>query len=188
MDESFLEAAGCGFYVLAAAVFDPSAEQHARTEMLRLRGTRAISKLHWNEMDIRQRHAAARTVGMLDSMSVVTVGTPVPAKRQERARAKCLERMVTELHGWGVELLLIEARTAQLDDRDLRTVIGARYNLPKGARFRTEHRTGTAEPLFWAADIVAGAVRAERMGEPDFKAALADHLCELAVDTGCGHA
>ncbi|EWC63463.1 hypothetical protein UO65_1140 [Actinokineospora spheciospongiae] len=44
----------------------------------------------------------------------MAVGTPVPAKRQERARAKCLERMVTEPHDWGVELLMIEARTAQL--------------------------------------------------------------------------
>jgi hypothetical protein len=38
----------------------------------------------------------------------------------------------------------------------VRTVRGARYALPKGTRLQVEHVPGAVEPLFWAADIVAG--------------------------------
>jgi hypothetical protein len=118
----------------------------------------------------------------------VTVGTPVPQRRQERARAACLTRLVVELHGLGVGRLLMEARERELNRRDVRTVAGARYALPTSAVFRIDHEFAVNEPLLWAADVVAGAVRSHRLGVHAPRVLLDDCLYEVAIDTGCGHA
>src|SRR2546421_9399633 len=87
LDESFHEASVGGFYVLSAAVFDPAVYEPARKAMREIRGKRNTSKLHWNEMDSQQRRNAVKTVAGIDGLYVVAVGTPVPRRRQERARA-----------------------------------------------------------------------------------------------------
>jgi hypothetical protein len=184
-DESFQESPDSkGFYVLAAVVFDHDTCDHVREMLLKLRGQRA-TKLHWNEMDRHERHTAARRLAEISGLHVVTVGSPVPHRRQERARAVCLTRLVHELHGYGVRELLMEARTGVLDKRDVNTVTGARHQFPKGTRFRVTHQPGAAEPLFWAADIVAGAVRAHRLGTAAYWEVLTDRLYEIDLDTDC---
>lgn len=50
------------------------------------------------------------TTGASKGFHVVAVGNPVPRRRQERARAACLTALVGELHGFGVQYLLIEVR------------------------------------------------------------------------------
>ncbi|MCS7479842.1 hypothetical protein ACFFQW_19015 [Umezawaea endophytica] len=40
---------------------------------------------------------------------MVTVGTPVPRRRQEQARALCLNSLVRELHGFGVDAGAVRA-------------------------------------------------------------------------------
>ena len=59
---------------------------------------------------------------------------------------------------------MMEARQDKLDRDDVQLVTDTRYDLPKGTQLRVDHQRGAAEPLFWAADIVAGAVRADREG------------------------
>lgn len=95
LDESFHEAPTGGFYVLAAAKFDPGSYDLVRAVMRAILGKRNTSKLHWNEMDDQQRRSAVKTVAGIDGFHVVAVGTPVPRRRQERARAKCLHRLVS---------------------------------------------------------------------------------------------
>lgn len=185
-DESFHEVDGVGgFYVLAAALFKVTSFADAREAMKSLRGRRRSAKLHWNEMDELQQQTAAKAVADLDGFHVVTVGAPVPGKKQERARVRCLGQLVYELHGFGVELLVMESRTPALNRRDIRTVTGARYGLPKGTRFRIEHVKGAEEPLCWVADIVAGALRAQREGRPGLRELLDDCVYEIEVETGC---
>ncbi|HEV8557215.1 MAG TPA: DUF3800 domain-containing protein [Actinophytocola sp.] len=184
-DESFHEAPSGGFYVLAAAMFDPAAYETARDAMRDVLGRRRAKKLHWNEMDAQQRHNAAKAVAGIDSFHVVTVGVPMPVKRQERARAKCLDRLVHELHSYGVTHLMIESRTDQLDRRDVATVTRARRHLSKDALFQVDHQAGADEPLFWAADVVAGAVYAHRRGQPGYRRVLDDCLYEIDVATDC---
>ena len=183
-DESFHEADRGGFYVLAAAVFDPDALDSTRAAMLSLRGSRRMAKLHWNEMGERDHTVATAAVVAQGGLHLVAVGSPVPRTRQERARARCLTTLVAELHSYSVTDLVIEARTKELDRRDVATVTGARYQLPKGTRFRVDHFVGSSEPLLWAADIVAGAVRAHREGNSTYRDRLVDHLYEIDVDTG----
>ncbi|MFF3275973.1 hypothetical protein ACFYWU_34300 [Streptomyces chrestomyceticus] len=184
-DELFQEKNSAGFYVIAAAVIEPAALAEASAAMQDLRGSRSTAKSHWTEMDHKQKTRAAELVAGIDGMHVVTVGSPVPARRQERARSKCLAHLVRELHSLGVDHLFMEAREAQLNKRDIKTVQHARFTLPKGASFRIEHRHGGQEPLLWVADIVAGARRAHELGAKDYWAALEEVALEVAVETGC---
>ena len=191
-DESFQEDPVHGFYVLAAAVFPPAIHDEVRELMLdlrcRLRNRRATDKLHWNHLEHYQQDAAAKQVAGIEGFHVVTIGTPVPQRRQERARAACLTRLVYELHSLGVTDLVMEAREAELNQRDVRTVIGARHGLLKRPEFRITHQFGAVDPLLWAADMVAGAVRAHRLGRPVPRDLLDGCLYEITIDTGCGHA
>jgi hypothetical protein len=93
--------------------------------------------------------------------------------------------MVCELHSYAVTELCMEARTPALNQRDIATTRGARYGLPKGTSFRINHIAGSREALFWAADIVAGAVRAHREGTSDYHAILRPCIYEIDVATGC---
>jgi hypothetical protein len=178
VDESFHEHPERGFYVLAAAIFDPDPDA-AREAMLALRGSRRrIDKLHWSEMGPAVQRKAASVVAGLGAAYLVTVGTPVRPRRRERARALSLRRLVFELHARGVTRLMMESRQDRLDADDRRTVISARYDLPKGTTLQVEHALGAVEPLFWVADIVAGAVRAAREGDPVHRETLGDS-CEV---------
>lgn len=125
-DESFWEDPAEGCYVLAAAVFEQQGQEPARQLMRSLLGSRRTDKLHWHEMDRLQQKDAAHRVAGIAGTHVVALGTPVPRRRQERARAACLTALVSALHGLGVRHLFLEARTAQLNRRDIATVQGVR--------------------------------------------------------------
>lgn len=185
-DESFHEHPEYGFYVLAGVVFVPAAIAGARQALQQMRGARRTGKLHWNEMDVRQQCSAAKQLADFDGLHVVVVGSPVPQRRQERARAQCLRRLVTELHSYEVTSLHLEARTQTLDKRDVQTVAGARQQvMPKGVDFRVDHPDGASEPLLWAADIVAGACRSAREGNTRPRELLAGRIYEISIDTQC---
>lgn len=70
----------------------------------------------------------------------------------------------------------------------MRTVIGARYGLPGRPEFRISHQFGAVDPLLWAADMVAGAVRAHRLGRRAARDLLDNCLYEITIETGCGYA
>lgn len=184
-DESFREAELGGFYVLAAAIFEPDSEDAARDAMRDLQGKRAPLKLHWNEMNQQLRRNAVKAIADLDGFYVVAIGSPVPTRRQERARAACLVQLTFELHGLGVTDLCMESRTPELNQRDVNTVRGARFCLPKGTIFRIDHLPGKQEALLWTADIAAGAVRAQHEGRADYQPLLGDILHEVDVTTDC---
>ncbi|WP_409494954.1 hypothetical protein [Amycolatopsis sp. cmx-11-12] len=93
--------------------------------------------------------------------------------------------MVLELSAFQVETLVLESRTSTLDARDVGTVKGARFALPKGTVFRVVHQPGRDEPLLWAADIVAGAIRAAKEGRPSCRRLIEDRVYEIAVETDC---
>jgi hypothetical protein len=133
-DESFKEDADHGVYVLAAAVLEEHEREAAREILLGLRGRRRVPKLHWYEMDQAEQHHAAKALADLESLNIVVIAAPVPPRRQERARVKCLERLVPELASFDVETLYLEGRQPSLNKRDERTVSWIRqHRLPKGA-------------------------------------------------------
>jgi hypothetical protein len=75
-------------YVLAAVVLDLASCEEVRDTMLslrqRLRGRRMSDKLHWNHLARGQREQAVKQVAALACLHVVTIGSPVPQRRQER--------------------------------------------------------------------------------------------------------
>ncbi|MFF4828237.1 hypothetical protein ACFY20_35730 [Streptomyces sp. NPDC001312] len=180
-DESFQEHDDAGFYIIAAAVIPDDAQEYVREEMLRLQARHSSTKVHWTKADDAQRGQLSRAVAALDGLHVVAVGAPVRPRRQERARAHCLNLLVCELHGFGVRHLFMEARDPVLNARDVATVQQARYALPKDAGFRLDHLPGVVEPLLWVADIVAGAVRAEKLGDPQYRDILGERVIDFPV-------
>ncbi|MGW5648990.1 hypothetical protein ACWEV3_29675 [Saccharopolyspora sp. NPDC003752] len=184
-DESFREAEIGGYYILAAVVFEAATHDLARSAMHGLRGSRNTYKLHWNEMTSQEKQNAAKTVAELEGFHIVVVGAPVPGRRQERARALCLTELVRELHGYGVDHLLMESRSRALNERDVATVRGARYELPRGAAFQIEHLPGSREALLWAADIVAGAVRTSKEGSNSCRELLEARLYQIDLAIDC---
>lgn len=184
-DESFREApGGAGYYIVAAAVFEPHALDEARDTLRTLHGGR-VGKLHWTQMKPVDQLRVARELAKLEALHLVTVGAPVPERKQDRARARCLRTLVFELHGYGVTHLVMESRTRQLNARDVDTVKASRFDLPKGTTFRIEHIRGGAEPALWAADVVAGAVRANHEGRAAYRALLEHRIYEVVVDVDC---
>ncbi|EME51438.1 hypothetical protein [Amycolatopsis decaplanina] len=181
-DESFKEDDGGGFYVLAAAVLPVERHAELRKVMFGMRAERT-GKLHWNVLTDGQKRAVVKQVADFEELHLVAVGTPVPARRQERGRSLCMQRLVMELHALDVCLLVAEGRTTQLDARDVRTVQQSRFSLPQGSAFRVRHVRGADEPLLWIPDIVAGAVRARRQGIPVYADQLGECTIELEVDT-----
>lgn len=184
-DESFQEKDSDGFYIIAAAVIEAAAIEQARELMMQLRGARATSKAHWTQMGSREREYAAKAVAGIGGLHVVAVGSPVPIRKQERARRKCLTELVVELHSFEVGHLYMEAREPQLNARDVKTIQYARFKLPKGTRFRIDHVPGGTEPLLWVADVVAGACRAERLGQGIYREALGETVMDFEVTTDC---
>ncbi|KAA5825350.1 hypothetical protein ABT337_31230 [Saccharopolyspora hirsuta] len=183
-DESFREHRQHGFYVLASVIFEAEVADDAREVLLGLRGKHR--KLHWYEMEPYEQHRIIKHLADLDGLHVVVTGAPVPLQKQERARAKCLTQLVHELHGFGVDLLVLEARSAELNRRDVSTAAAARRSfLPKEAQFRVDHCPGPLEPMLWAADVVAGACRAAYLGHSEFHDMLADRVYDIEIDTGC---
>lgn len=148
VDESYREHETGGFYVLAAAVFDEN-DDRARAAMLGLRGGRRVSKVHWNEMDVRDRGAAVAAGDVLDGVHLVAVGSPVVRRRQERARAVTLRRLVFELAARGVARLWVESRQANLDRRDVAVVVAARRPAS-----RRDSAAGAALPWFGRAVVM----------------------------------
>ncbi|WP_140403324.1 hypothetical protein [Microbacterium oxydans] len=149
-------------YLLGAAVADASRCEDMRARLQRL--PRRGPKLHWRNQDRRARDASIATIADFDAYHVVVIAAPVDSRRQERARALCLERLAWQLDGQGVQLLTLEARPLQLMQRDLRTVDALRGKraLPEGLRI--DHAQPSEEPMVWIADQVLGALGEKMSG------------------------
>ena len=143
-------------YLLGAVVCDSSATDTYREQLRHLR--RGKSKLHWRDLGAKGRTQAIDVIANLNAYHVVVVAAPVDLRRQERARALCLERLAWELDSDGVELLTLEARPPNLmrRDRQLVDVLRTRQALPTG--LRVQHGFPSEEPMLWIADQVLGAL------------------------------
>ena len=104
LTKSYLEACAnnAGFYVLASAVFEPDQHLEAREVLLGLKRRPRHGEAALERMDKRQKRAAAQRLADVEGLHLVAVGAPLPIRRQERARAACLRRLVHELHTYGV--------------------------------------------------------------------------------------
>jgi hypothetical protein len=107
----------------------------------------------------------------------------VPAGKESRARAKCLERLLWDLRDQGIDQLVFESRERHNDRKDRLTIVRAQQvgATPKllGYDFRRPHD----EPLLWLPDAVAGAVATRAVGgDPTYVDALCPALSVSTVD------
>jgi len=147
-----------GFYVLAASVGDPSAAEAMRSAMREL-VPKPRRRLHWHSEAAGTRRAAVDRIAALDLVHVVVVREVVEARRQERARRHCLERLLFELDQLEVARVWLESRGPTPDRRDVVMVDALRRSAAVSAKLRVGFARPSEEPMLWIPDAIAGAVR-----------------------------
>ncbi|MEU4385434.1 hypothetical protein [Promicromonospora sp. NPDC023805] len=152
-----------GLYLLAAVVADPSACDAMR-ETLRALLLRGAQRLHWRDETVDRRLKIASAIGAQDVALVVVVGAPIDHRRQERARAICMERLLYELDQVGVRQVFLESRHDALNTRDIRLVDALRIRGSISRTIVVNFALPKLEPMLWAPDAVAGAVSSARFG------------------------
>lgn len=141
-------------------------------------------RFHWRDARDMQRIRAVQLVAAIDAMHAVVVGSCIDPKKQERARACCLEELLVQLDGMGVDEVWLEAHTQAGNARDIGTVANLRRKQALSDTIRVDHGYPSTEPLLWLSDIVAGAVRMSEDGDPryvePFLARIARHDLEIS--------
>jgi hypothetical protein len=184
VDES-IRAGERGLYVVGVVLVDPgdadAMRRRARAVLLRRQ-----RRFHWHEEGAEQRR---RMLGLIAGSGVAPrayVCQPVPLRREERARALCLNALLWDL--WqhlGVARLVLERRQASGDRRDSRTIQAAKAAKRADPALRWSFVRPDDEPLLWLADAVASAmssVAAGAAGGEGYRALLGPGLTEIDVD------
>jgi hypothetical protein len=165
VDESLRVRAG--LYVLAAVIVaDAPADRHR--EALRALLHRGQQRLHWRDENSKRRALLVSAVRQLPRTGAVVIATGVAPRRQERARRKCIERLLTELASRRVPTVVFERRHAELDARDRAMVAALRRQQSVPAWLRVSWVAATDEPLLWLPDIAAGAASLAAAGDATY--------------------
>ncbi|MCV9996547.1 hypothetical protein OIU93_19980 [Paeniglutamicibacter sp. ZC-3] len=149
-------------YMLGAAVADPLSCDSVRDDLRAVR--KGGSKLHWREMDNAAKKLSMDLIGRIDAAHIVVVAAPMDPRRQERARAKCMERLLAELGDLGVSTVFLESRTQSLNARDMRLVEQLRGSRAMPRALRVEIQVPSIEPMLWIPDQILGAVGEGKAG------------------------
>jgi hypothetical protein len=160
-----------GLYVLAAVI---AADHHADHHRAALRAHlyRGQLRLHWRDESNHRRTELIAAMSALPHTGAIVIATGTQPRRQERARRKCIDRLLAELASRGITTAVFERRHPELDARD-RTMIASlqrQQSLP--ATFQATWKPATAEPLLWLPDIAAGAASLAETGEDTFWSSL----------------
>lgn len=151
-------------YLMAAVLVSPArADCHrAALRMLLLRRQR---RLHWRDENVKRRTLIIEAVADLRPSAVVVVGTGLDARRQERARRKCMEHLLWELGRRPVTEIFFESRGPSLDAADRKLIDVLRIRHAISPRLRALWVPAVEEPLTWLPDVVAGAASLAAVGE-----------------------
>lgn len=161
-------------YVFAAAIVGVDALDDIRDVMRPLRV--AGNKLHWRDLDPRQRTSVVNAIAEIEALHVAVIATPMDPRRQERARAKCIQRMLAFLAEMGVGPVVLEQRTESLNARDQKLITRLRGTRSLPASLTVGFGQPSKEPLLWIPDIVAGAV-GDELADPTTTWASALSVC-----------
>lgn len=151
-DESIRISAPTPTYLMAATILQVGADT-SRLEAIKPKGA---AKLHWRELTDKLRRESLEAVASLDGLTVMVACSPLPKKKQERGRRKCMELLLPELETRGVGLLTLESRVLQMDRKDIDMLQALKS---KGAvpEMRLSHAHASDEPRLWVVDQILGA-------------------------------
>ncbi|WP_144709765.1 DUF3800 domain-containing protein [Curtobacterium pusillum] len=167
-------------YLLGASIVDTDDVPATRDVLERLRPTRG--KLHWHDLNHRERRRVAAAIGELDALHLVVVGSPMDLKREERARAVCLERLAWELAQHDVTQLTLEARPRALMTRDIRTVRALRGRFVIPPTRRVKHGEPGKDTMLWLPGQVLGAAGASLTGDGRYAQELGNAVDTMRVE------
>lgn len=144
-------------YLMCASVFEKGSED-GLAELAKAKPS-GMRKLHWYDMEVKEKVRSLEAIARIPHWSMVAICSPmVIGPRQERARRKCLERLLPQLEERGVDLLTLESRWKQEDKSDVDMVYALR-NRKMIERIRIEHiRPDAGEVRLWVPDQVLGAI------------------------------
>ena len=116
-DESVRMLAREPMYLMAACVLEKGSSSVVN-KLIKLKPSHA-SKIHWREMSIKAQKDSLALIADLAHSTTIVVGAPLNGKKQERARRKCLELLLSSLEAEGVATLILESRGDIADKRDI---------------------------------------------------------------------
>jgi hypothetical protein len=172
-----------GLYVMAAVLVPPADAERHRAALRRLL-LRRQRRLHWRDENRKRRVQIVEAVAALRLSVVVVVGTGLDARRQERARRKCMEHLLWELGRRPVVEVLFESRGSGMDAADKRLIDVLRTRRAIAPRLRALWIAAVEEPLTWLPDIAAGAAALAVDGEPELWEALGADEALMVVEIG----
>ena len=152
-----------GLYVLAAVIIaDADADRHRQA----LRGLlyRRQLRLHWRDESTRRRSQLIAAACQLRHTGAVVIAAGVGPGRQERARRKCIERLLGELASRGIASVVFERRHKELDARDRAMIAALQRQQSLPAALHATWQPPAGEPLLWLPDIAAGAASLAETG------------------------
>jgi len=181
VDESMHVDGDNGLYILAAVVCDANGCDPIRDAIRELLDE-GQPKLHWGTESPERREKIIGVVAEVDMAAVVVIGAPLAKKKQERARAVCMETLVVHLATIGVTHVLLEERTPSLNDRDMKLIEAIRGKKLIPTEMRIDVGRPSAEPMLWMPDIVAGAAGADRVrGNPQYLDLIRSAVTQLHI-------
>jgi hypothetical protein len=156
MDESCQET-GVGTYVVGIVVAPVTECDDMREHLAR------GSRFHF------YKAGETRRLGMLDRieswslMSCSYIYRGLFPIGQDAARDLCLKRLLLDLQKWeekwGIDELMIESRHGRGDVLDRVTILSAQNGKRAPQKLKYDFVAGSDDPMLWAADAIAGAVR-----------------------------
>jgi len=116
------------------------------------------TKLHWYRAIDGHKYDIARLVSTFDLIHCVVLRNMPTGESDERARKKCIDRLMVELEQFGVDLVIFESRTPKLDNWDQKQINYLRTSKTLGMPVVARHIPGASEPMLWISDASAGAI------------------------------
>lgn len=107
-------------------------------------------------MESRGKRKVTKLVTAFDMAHMVVVGTPLDHRKQEHARAQCMERLLWELGQLEVTQVFLEQRTQSLNNRDMKLVRYLRGKKSIPSSIRVDIALPSTEPMLWIPDQVLG--------------------------------
>ncbi|MEU0478546.1 hypothetical protein ABZ260_05065 [Streptosporangium sp. NPDC006013] len=136
----------CSVYAMAAVVVDSTDHDDIRATLESLRLGKS-PRLHWREESSARQLAITKRLAGMPVHGIVTVYLHGKETRTERARRRCLEKLLVELDHAGVTTVLIESRSPDQDHLDLLLLMGVRKTRALSKNIRVSWQSSHKEPL-----------------------------------------
>ncbi len=164
IDESVRESTATGFYLIAVVSVGETDLDKVRNVARSVLLSKRQVRFHWHDESVTQRLKMMEVVRSLSLSMHVYCCRPLPAK-QDRARARCIERMLWDFREVDIARAVFESRRDVNNRKDSRTIgHGKRAGLANPA-FDWGFQLPSEEPILWLADALAGAVASHLAGE-----------------------